>query len=364
MRLYEREAKLLLRDAGVPTPRSWSRDDDAVELPVMVKAQLLEGGRGKRGGIIEASTKADLDAAVEQLLAGSDTLPPAHEVLVEELVAVEQELYVSFIVDRSAAGVQLLVSPAGGIEVEDSAMTRAYPVPIDAVDVRGVVAGAVSESLDLQAPTADAVIAAARAMWQVLREHECELVEVNPLGVLADGSVVALDARVAVDERARFRHPDQRSPVFDGTFEGRCAELGVFGVELTGEVAVLTSGAGLAMATADLLERLEAPARCIVDLGGTALGDARALGDVLAAIGALQPAVTVVNCFLQLGSCLEIAGALLEARERLGASCVVRLAGNEGAPARKRMKAAGLPVYAELDLACLAAAELAVGSRV
>jgi succinyl-CoA synthetase beta subunit len=307
--LYEHEGKRRFERHGIPIPAGalWPVDPTALSYPVMAKAQVLAGGRGRRGGVIEAGDESALVSAVEKLTRGSDVLPPADLVLVEQKLQVRRELYISLVLDRQ--GPQLLVSPEGGVDIEamgDS--VERIPLEIQTgpkapIDRACTTLGEHGRELRRLLERA----------WRLFREEDCLLVEINPLAVTADGRLVAADARVVVDDAARPRHPDW-PPAREGTdFELRCAELGATAVELDGDIAIITSGAGLGMATLDTVVELGGSARCVIDLGGAVFRGRSVLERVLVAAAELRPRAVLFNAFLQVADCGEIASAVAAA---------------------------------------------------
>src|SRR5581483_10277521 len=173
-----------------------------VQPPAVVKAQLLEGGRGKRGGIRFAETAAEVERAAAELLAGSPGLPAAAAVLVEEKVEVERELYLAFMVDgRLPSGAGLLALARGGVDVEkDAAGSRPLPLPVLERRLPASVVRDTAAALGL--PPGGALGPLLDACLRLFREQDCLLLEINPLGVLGDGRLVALDARIELDDAA------------------------------------------------------------------------------------------------------------------------------------------------------------------
>lgn len=354
MRLYEHEGKALLADGGVEVPRGALWPDHApVPFPVAVKAQLLEGGRGKRGGIRFAADAEEVEAAAQALLVGSDELAPAAAVLVEERLDVARELYLGFAVDRGAAGgISLLAVRTGGVDVEGSAERDALRLPVSPLEpaIPTYAVRSVAHHLDLEPERLAALL---DDLWRLFREHDCLLLEINPLGVTRDGRLVALDARVETDEAARFRHFDWPER-FEGTpFEIGCRALGVVGSQLEGDVAIVTSGAGLGMATLDLVTRAGGRPACLVDLGGVVFKPEGVVRDVIRLVTGLRPRTILVNAFLQVASFESVAAELaagLDGPER--PRLVVRSAGRRSGRSAALLESVGGRLHADVDAAC------------
>ena len=275
MRITEAAAKRLLAAGGIAVPRGerWG-GPPGPWWPggAVVKAQTLSGGRGLRGGVVLCRSRQDVAAAAQALAESRLGDETVEELLVEELVDHRRELYVAVAVDREAGCPTILLGREGGVEVE-----------------RGVT-GIASLGLAPDAAPDDAAIERLRqeagledvdgrglgevigCLYGLFRDLDAELVEVNPLALTGDGRLVALDARVMLDDGAAFRHPDwPAGGTLGTTFERACAGLGAVGVEMDGDVVLVVSGAGLMMATVDLVTQAGGSVRAAVDLGGLVL---------------------------------------------------------------------------------------------
>lgn len=362
MKLYEHEAKAILTMGGIAVPRGhlWPKVN-GLAYPVAVKAQLLEGGRGKRGGVVFADTTEEVEQLAEALFAGSRELPSASVVLVEEQLAHERELYVAFTVDRGGrSGISLLTLGAGGVNVEDGTSdVRRVPVPTLTQRLPGYVIREAAASLEIEADLALETLL--NACFQLFVYHDCLLLEINPLAVLADGRLVALDARIEVDDAALFRHVEWPHRVEGTVFETACRELGAVASEIDprGHVAVVTSGAGLGMATLDLVHHAGGRARCVIDLGGLVFHPEDVVGRVIEMVAGLEPRVILVNCFLQLASLDRLAAELLVglAASEFTAPVVIRADGPDGERVRAGLEDENVTVFTDIDAACRAAVE-------
>jgi succinyl-CoA synthetase beta subunit len=343
VRLYEYEGKRLLAQYGVRVPDGclWPVDGAAVDYPAVAKAQLLEGGRGKRGGVIEVAGPDDAQAAVTAMLRGLPSLAPAGAVLVEKRLEIERELYVALLVDRASRAPLLLAIARGGVDVEEvdaSAISRL------GLDPRaggiGDAAATVRETLDLP-PEFDAKVEMLlSSLWSLFREQDCLLLEINPLVVTGDAELVAADVRVEVDDAARWRHTNWPAAREGSAFELRCAELGAAATELDGEIAIMTSGAGLGLATLDSVVAHGGRARCVVDLGGSVFGDAETLARIVGSAWRLRPRVLLFNFFLQIARCDVLAEGIFAAVRAQLIDCPVsvRLRGRNAAEAERILK--------------------------
>ena len=289
MNLEEYAAKPLLAAAGIATPPSRVAEcaEEAgravAELgPCVVKAQVPAGGRGKAGGIKAAGDPQAAREAAGELLAMEIAGHPVERVLVEQRAEIAREFYAAVLNDPESRSPLLMFSTAGGMDIEESA--RRYPERLRrvAIDIRrGPERERLSsglDGLDLDAATADAIADLLLSLYAVYREHDAELLEVNPLALLQDGSLAALDCKFVLDDSSAKRQtelvalgrPDPRSAL-----EERGERSGLKYIELDGEVGVLANGAGLTMATMDVIAHHGGRPANFLEIGGEAYTMAR-----------------------------------------------------------------------------------------
>jgi succinyl-CoA synthetase beta subunit len=364
VQLSEYEAKQLLGQAGVALPRGalypGTPFAPSVEHPLIAKAQLLEGSRGKRGGVLFCRSPDELEDVVARLRRGSGELPPAEHVLCEEMLTGERELYVAIAVDRDHGVPVLLAGAQGGVDVESMARPQRIELSILDAELTDDVLDRTATALEVE--DAGPLGALLGALWACFRHNECLLLEINPCLLLADGRLVALDAKAELDDNATGQaivaQLDTKTP-----FEATCAAAGVNATELDGTVAIVTSGAGLAMATLDMVVSHGGAARCVVDLGYSTLQTKEVLERVVRSVHDLKPSVLLVNAFLQMASCKvlaeSVASVLAEAQPSLPA--VARLVGNDSEGVDALLEAAGTTIALDLEGACEAAVSLAAG---
>ena len=373
MRLYEYEAKAILAEHGVPIPRGWLWPDLSDELPdrVVVKAQVLGGGRGKAGGIVFVNpsdaaegTGGLLEAVARDLLGRQIGEQTVGTLYVEEAIPIERELYAAALVDRDRRRAVLLAGREGGVEVEAAdpgSFTRVEVDPL--VGLQPFMLRRLARGLNLANEQARAAETLFRTLWEVLLRYDAELVEINPLALTADGMLVAADARMAIDDGALGRQERlPREGRFASEFEQRCWELGVAGVELDGAIAMVISGAGLGMASLDTVTALGGTTRALVDLGGTAFQDRETLEAILRLALDLRPELLMVQAYFQLADLRPLAEALAAVlRERAGdhPPIVARLKGNNQATASAALEPLGVFVTEELETAFRSAVEQA-----
>ncbi len=283
MRLHEHEAARLFQQAGIPVPTfAVARNADEavaalerVQIPVVIKAQVLVGSRGKHGGIAVAETPEDVGARTRALLGTSVRGLPVESVMVARKVPIARELYVGATIDPAAGAVTVLLGVAGGIEVEAAsrerpeALFRRTVVPPE--ELRGYQARALAQeagfSGDLMVKIADVLV----SLFRVFRRTDALIAEINPLVVTADEALWAVDAVLEVDDAALFRHPELPSDALarmEHPLERAAKKIGVSYVDLDGDIGIICSGAGLGMATMDVVGQRLRPANFLETGGG------------------------------------------------------------------------------------------------
>ncbi len=375
MRLLEHEAKTLLREYAVPTPRGFivsrAGPRDAMRnanlpLPWYVKAQVPVGGRGKSGGILVASSRAEAEQQAARLLSGDIRGYPVEAVLMEEAVAgIRRELFLAITVDRSARSYVLIAGSVGGMDVEEIARSRPETVlriklsPLRALDSSDVLA--VSDHLGIPAAQVGPIASALCRMTEL----DAELVEINPLAESAGGALIALDAKVEIDDNALFRQERFRSLPPRGLIgeEAYTAGLGLSYVRLEGEVGIISNGAGLTMATMDLVRFKGGRPANFLDLGGGAEAGKFEAGMRLL-LGQERVRAVLVNIFGGITRCDEVARGIVSAVGRAPVKpVVIRLAGTNEEEGRRILEEAGMTAYSDPVEAAGAAANLAGASH-
>ena len=274
VRLYEYQGKELFKRYGIPVPRSYlihyvheiGAALDEVGLPAVIKSQVLAGGRGKAGGVAVVGSREEAMEAAARILALRIGGEKPAALLVEEASDHRGEMYLSTTLDRSSRSFVMIGSKAGGVEVESLAGRVIEPIPIDGLSSEG--AATLGSRLGLTGRTSGEFAEVTRALEKLSRDEECELAEINPLATAADGSLVALDSKIILDDNALFRHPEfsQLPPV--DPLEGEATREGFAFVRLDGDIAVVGNGAGLVLSTLDLVVDAGGRPACFLDLGG------------------------------------------------------------------------------------------------
>ena len=329
-----------------------------VGLPVVVKAQVKTGGRGKAGGIRVCATESEVAAAAEEILAMTIGGHAVSSVLVEQAVAIERELYLAIASSRAHRGPVLVFSAEGGVDIEEVARRNPGALVRTAIDpllglcdyqVRDVVAAAgLRPKLAGPGgtPTRQALAAVVRGLWRLYHETDATLCEINPLVITTSGEVVCLDSKVTIDDNALYRHADLKAEADAGAddLEARAREAGLAFVALDGDVGVLGNGAGLVMSTIDQIAAAGGSAADFCDIGGGARADVVAAAlDVILSMDSVS--ALLVSIFGGITRCDEVARGLVQVlgEARVRVPVVVRLDGNAAAEGRAVLAEAGLP---------------------
>ncbi|GIV88767.1 MAG: succinate--CoA ligase [ADP-forming] subunit beta [Chloroflexus sp.] len=286
MKLHEYQARDLLARYGIPvtgggvavTPAEARAIAEQIGGPVVVKAQVHVGGRGKAGGVKLAQTPAEAEQVAGQILGMNIKGLTVEKVLVAEAISYERELYLSAILDRGSKRITMIASAEGGVEIEEVAKTNPSAiVKIAAHPTMGL--------LDFQArelafriglrdgKQARQFAQIAGALYRAFVESDASLAEINPLVIKNDGNLLALDSKVLLDESGLFRHPDLaalRDPSAEPEAERRAREADITFIKLDGNIGCMVNGAGLAMATMDVIKLSGGEPANFLDIGGGA----------------------------------------------------------------------------------------------
>ncbi|MBI4364744.1 MAG: ADP-forming succinate--CoA ligase subunit beta [Candidatus Latescibacteria bacterium] len=370
MNLHEYQAKELFRAAGIPVPPGETATDveGAREIaarlgyPVVVKAQVLIGGRGKAGGVKVVANGEDLARESRRILGMEIRGFNVHRVLVTPSADIAREYYAGIVLDRRNERPVLMVSPAGGIDIEEVARSRPekiLKIPIDSRGLPAYRARAAARFLDSDPAVRKQIAPILARLERVYHDQDATLAEINPLVVDRRGAVLALDAKIVLDDSALDRHADlaalrDREAEDPGEVEAR--EQGLSYVKLDGSIGCIVNGAGLAMATMDLVQLYGGKPANFLDIGGSSNPD-----KVVAAMGILTraPRVRAVlfNIFGGITRCDDVARGLLAALDRmkLKLPIVIRLTGTNEKEARDLLSQRGLIALSDMDEAVRAA---------
>ncbi len=374
MNLHEYQSKRVFADYGVPVPqgRVAATPAEAVaaarELPGsvwVVKAQVHAGGRGKGGGIKLCRSVEEVGKAAEAMLGERLVTPqtgaaglPIGLVYVESGSAIERELYLSLLLDRDRSRISFVASDAGGMNIEEVAAKEPEKIlraDIDpAAGLQGYQCRRLAFGLGLAGKQVAEFERIARALYKLYLERDLSLVEINPLIVAKDGTLVALDAKINVDANALFRQPElvaMRDPSQEDEMERKAAEHELNYVSLDGNIACMVNGAGLAMATMDLIKLHGGEPANFLDVGGTATAERVTAAFRLILSNARARAI-LVNIFGGIVRCDVIAEGIIQAVRTAGVHLpvIVRLEGTNADKARTLLAASGLAITVAKDV--------------
>ena len=367
MKIHEYQAKEILRGYGVAMPEGRAvlrREDIAGAIASLdtgvwvVKAQIHAGGRGKGGGVKLARTREEAERYANEILGMNlvthQTGPQGKEVkrlLIEKGAAIETEFYLGMVLDRETASVVIISSTEGGTEIEVVAANtpeKIHKVFIDpTVGIQPFHSRLVAFSLGLEGKTALQAAKLVTALYQAFVENDCSLAEVNPLILTKSGEVMALDAKMNFDSNALYRHKellglrdlDEEDPA-----EVEASKHDLNYIKLDGDIGCMVNGAGLAMATMDIIKAFGGEPANFLDVGGGTTKER--VGASFRILLADEPKAIFVNIFGGIVRCDIIAGGIVDALKEvpLTAPLVVRLEGTNREEGERILAASGLPI--------------------
>ena len=365
MKIHEYQARDLLKAYGIPVPpgKVAATADEAAasagELGggVVVKAQVLVGGRGKAGGVKLASSPDDAKAKAQAILDLTIKDLPVEKVLVAQSIEIAKEYYVSVTLDRAKKKVVLIGSSSGGVEIEELAVNEPEKIlifeidPISGIDQQGLDAYCTRLFGDPKLSTQGADTF--RKLYKLLEEKDCSLVEINPYAKLPDGSLVAADAKINFDDNGVPLHSDvegMRNPEEYSPDEIAAKEAGLSFVSLDGDIGCIVNGAGLAMATMDIIKLFGGNPANFLDVGGSSNPE-----KVLTALRILMNnpklKAILINIFGGITRCDDIANGIVMATQQLDLKVpmVIRLIGTNEEEGRKILDDNGMAAAENLS---------------
>ncbi len=358
VKLLEWQGKEIFRRYNIPLPKGGvarSVGDvsrllgGTVPLPAVIKAQVRVGGRGKGGALRFANTVAEAEAAVSDLIGKEFKGEKVQEVLVEEKMPLAGELYVSITLDRSRRKPILMYSREGGVEIENVADEQIGKIWIHpSVGVLEYEKRLVANRMKLPAPAAKELGGLIEALWRIFRSEDAELVEINPLGIVGD-HLVALDSKIILEDDALFRHPAYQHEGGEMTpLEQKAHEKGIAFVEMGGDIGVIANGAGLTMATLDIILENGGRPGVFLDLGGT--DDPAKVSEAFAMMGEAKPKVVFINVFGGVTRCDTVATGLVNEMKRNPPAfpLVTRIRGHNEKEGMAILRDAGTQSYSDI----------------
>jgi succinyl-CoA synthetase beta subunit len=373
MKIHEYQAKELFRKYQVPTPQGGvgysvaEIENLAAELglPVAVKAQIHAGGRGKGGGVKVARTAQEVSQAASAILGMTlvtkQTGPEGRLVktlLVEKGVAIKKEMYLSLVPDRATATVTIIASQDGGMDIEEVAAKtpeRIIKVAVNPITgIRGYHINRVMYGLELEKELMKEFAAILRGLYNLFVDYDCSLVEINPLIITEDKRIIALDAKMDIDSNALYRHADvvaMHDPNEDDPTEAEAAKFNLNYINLGGNVGNMVNGAGLAMATMDIIKQAGAEPANFLDVGGGASAEMVENGFRIILSDAKVKGI-LINIFGGILRCDVLAQGVVQAAKKvqLSVPVVVRMEGTNVEEGRRILAESGLKLINATDL--------------
>jgi succinyl-CoA synthetase beta subunit len=354
MKLHEYQSKTIFSKYGIPIPKgrvaatAQEAKQIAEELGgrVVIKAQVLVGGRGKAGGVKLAKDPAEAAQLAAQILGMEIKGLPVRKVLVDEASAIDQEIYFSITNDRAAKKPVMIASAAGGIDIEEVAAKTPDKIIKNHIDpllgLREYQARDVAVAIDLPRENVKDFVKIAMGLWEVYKATDATLAEINPLVITKDKKLVALDGKMMIDDSALFRQPElneMRDTDEDDPAEIEARKYGLSFIKLDGNIGCMVNGAGLAMTSMDVIKLFGGEPANFLDIGGGAGADkvAAAMRIILT-----DPNVKAVlfNIFGGITRCDEVARGILVAMDEVKPKVpmVVRLVGTNAEEGRKLLE--------------------------
>jgi len=358
MRLHEYQSKEVFHDYQIPIPRGRlaSTPEEAKLIaeemigPVVLKAQVLVGGRGKAGGIRLVKSPEEAEDEAAKILGRRVKDIPVRRLLVEEAVNIQKEIYFGMTVDRARGETLLIASAEGGVDIEEIA--RSSPEKIARVSVnpllglRDFQARNLATEIEIPRRLWRSFIAIAQNLFRAYQDLDATLAEINPMVITIDQRLIALDGKMIIDDNALFRHPDlvdKRDISAEPPEESEARKFGLAYIKLPGNIGCLVNGAGLAMATMDIIQHEGGQPANFLDIGGGASAEkvAAALRIILA-----DPQVTTVliNIFGGITRCDEVANGIRQTLESIETNVpfIIRLVGTNEAEGKRILASANL----------------------
>jgi len=374
MKIHEYQAKELFRNASIPVPvgkaafsteEACAAAEELGSYPVVIKAQIHAGGRGKGGGVKLANSFAEAESTADDILGMTLVTPQTgpdgklvKKVLVEEGLDIARELYLSILPDRDTANIVIMASEAGGMDIEEVA--AATPEKIIKVFINPLVGiqpyhcREVAFGLNLSPASMKFFMPMLGNLYRLFVAYDCSLLEINPLVVTADERVIALDAKLDIDSNSLYRHKDilaYRDTDEEDPLEVEASEFNLNYINLSGNVGNMVNGAGLAMATMDIIKKAGAEPANFLDVGGGANAEMVENGFRIILTDENVKAI-LINIFGGILRCDVLAEGVVQAAKKTGINVpvVIRMEGTNVEEGRKILADSGLNLITAVNL--------------
>ncbi len=362
MQLLEYQAKELFREYGInllPSISSKTIDEgreNAKKLgfPFVIKIQVPVGGRGKAGGIQKCQNEDEFELKYPQVENLTVKGEKARAILLEKMADIKKELYLSIFLNRSKREYTIIASAEGGVEIES--VKNQIIKEIGMGNVSDETARDVAKEMGLEGKTADGLVDTLKKLSKLTIEKEAELVEINPLAIMQDDTVMALDGKFVTDDNSNFRHPEMEKYQEKSEIEERAEKSGFSLVELDGDIAVVGNGAGLVMSTLDMLSDNGGKPACFLDVGGGATTES--VYEALTLISKMSRVKGIlVNLYGGIVKTTVVAEAFIKAYQDnvIDLPVFSRLKGTESDKAKEMLKDSRTKIYDSVEDAINAA---------
>ncbi|MBM3331223.1 ADP-forming succinate--CoA ligase subunit beta [candidate division WOR-3 bacterium] len=379
MKIHEYQAKEVFAAFGIPVPRERvaARSDEAASLarelgmPVVIKAQVLVGGRGKAGGVKKVESHDQVESVAGSIIGMDIKGLRVNKVLVSECVDIRSEAYVGIVVDRATRAPVLMASAAGGVEIEEVAKATPEKILKTAIDPAAGLLGFQARNIGMalygDAKLAREFAGIAQKLYRIFVQKDCSLIEINPLVKLGSGSLLALDAKINFDDNADFRHKEweeMRDLSAEEPTEVEAKAAGLTYIKLAGNVGCVVNGAGLAMATMDLIKRYGGEPANFLDVGGSSSPE-KMVTAMRIILSDPNVKAILINIFGGITRCDDIATGLLQAQKQadIRVPLVARLTGTNAEKAREILKGSAVTPADSMADAVKKAVALAGGAK-
>jgi succinyl-CoA synthetase beta subunit len=377
VKIHEYQAKAILSRHGIPTPQGRAAETveqaqqaaRAIGLPAVIKAQVHVGGRGKAGGVKVAKTADEVAQHAQAILGMKIKHATVRKLLVEPAIDIATEIYAGVIMDRAARRPCIMLSAAGGVEIEQVAAEtpeKILKLHVDpALGLRSYQIRRAAAFLSIPKDAGKSFAAILSGLYGAFMVNDCSLAEINPLVITGDGQLIACDAKINFDDNATHRHPqweELRDEGEEEPLEIEARKASVNYVKLDGKIGCIVNGAGLAMATMDIVKHYGGEPANFLDIGGGAKADQ--VTEALRIITA-DPAVNTIlfNIFGGIVRCDRVAEGILEAMKRLdlGVPIIIRLVGTNEAKAHEMLEGTNLISFHTMSEAAQKAVAMSKG---
>ncbi|MDQ3848943.1 MAG: acetate--CoA ligase family protein [Thermoproteota archaeon] len=356
MRLLEYQGKELFDEFGIRIPRSHLAHtaDEAREggnklgYPLVIKSQITVGGRGKAGAIIKCKSQEELDIKFNELLHKEVKGELPRSILLEEMAEIKKELYLSLYLNRSKRCYSVISSAEGGVDIENAGAKVMVDIPLDGLSPQD--AEDTAAKLGLEGETVVSYVDFTTKLSRLVNEKEAELAEINPVAILKDGSIMALDAKVIIDDNAMFRHPELKKYEYVSELQKQAEVSGFSLVELDGNIAIIGNGAGLVMSTLDMVSDAGGNAGAFLDFGGRATTET--IYEALKVISKIKKIEAIlVNLFGGIVRTNLVAQAILDAYNNnlMNVPVFARISGAESDKAKEMLQGSKAKLYSTVE---------------